>query len=129
MLTWRPEGNNDYKHENSAIYDAYGNFKYGATGASYGLTKGQVVARGDAEALARHHAHGNPINRADIEAGHETISRLGREGVGMLVSLEGRPEVKPFRITTVTEAGCTAAFSSMEDALNCAKILGIEIEN
>ena len=59
----------------------------------------------------------------------ETISRLGREGVELLISLEGHPELKPFRITTVTEAGCTAAFSSMEDAFNCAKILGIKIKD
>jgi len=78
-VTWRPKGDNDYKNtEYGAIYDAYGNFEYGATGAANGLTKGQVVAGGDAEALVRHRAHNNPINRADIEAGHDAVSHGGK---------------------------------------------------
>jgi hypothetical protein len=78
--TWRPKGDNDYKNKDStsAIYDAYGNFEYGATGAAYGFTKGQVVAGGDAAALVQHHALNNPINRADIEAGHDAVSQGGK---------------------------------------------------
>jgi len=78
--TWRPGGANDYKKKDptTAIYDAYGNFEYGATGAANGFTKGQVVAGGDAVALVRHGAHNNPINRADIEAGHDAVSQGGK---------------------------------------------------
>jgi len=59
----------------------------------------------------------------------ETIARLGREGVEILVSLERHPELKPFKIEKVTDAGCLAKFSSMDDALGYSKILGIKLGN
>jgi len=59
----------------------------------------------------------------------ETIERLGRDGVEMLVSLEGHPELNPFRIVHLADGGNPLAeFSSMEDALNYAKILDIKLQ-
>ncbi len=57
----------------------------------------------------------------------ETISRLREQGVEMLVSLEGHPELNPFRIANVTGFGnYLAEFSSKDDALACARIFGIK---
>jgi len=77
-VTWRPEGDNDYKKRNSAIYDAYGNFEYGATGAAYGFSRAEIVGAGEGDARLLHHAPNNPINRADIEAGHDAVSHGGK---------------------------------------------------
>ena len=58
----------------------------------------------------------------------ETIARLASQGVEMLVSIEGHPELKPFRIVGLTDLGdCLAEFSSRDDALLCAKILEIKV--
>ena len=78
-VTWRPGGDNDYKKTKyGAIYDAYGNFEYGATGAAYGFSKSDIVGAGEGDARLRHHAPNNPINRADIEAGHDAVSHGGK---------------------------------------------------
>ena len=79
-VTWRPKGDNDYKnkYKNGAIYDAYGNFEYGATGAAYGFSRAEIVGAGEGDARLRHHAPNNPINRADIEAGHDAVSHGGK---------------------------------------------------
>ena len=59
----------------------------------------------------------------------ETIARLGRHGVEMLVSIEGHPELKPFRIVNVNDMGeAVAEFSSANEALYCAKVLDIELK-
>ena len=59
----------------------------------------------------------------------ETIMRLGYQGVQMLISVEGHPELKPFRIVGPTDSGdYLAEFSSRDDALQCAKILYIKIK-
>ncbi len=59
----------------------------------------------------------------------ETIERLGSQGVEMSVSLEGHPEVKPFRIVGLTDLGdCLAEYSSRDDALHCAKVLEIKVK-
>jgi len=76
--TWKPGGPNDYKKRFGAIYDAYGNFEYGATGAAYGFTKAEIEGGGEMAAFYQHHAFNNPINRADIGAGHSVISGGGK---------------------------------------------------
>ena len=79
-VTWRPGGANDYKKKDptTAIYDAYGNFEYGATGAAYGFSRAEIVGAGEGDARLLHHAPNNPINRADIEAGHDAVSHGGK---------------------------------------------------
>lgn len=77
--TWMPHGDNDYKEaEKGAIYDAYGNFEYGAAGAAYGFPKAEIIAAGEGAALFQHGELNNPINRADIEAGHDAVSQGGK---------------------------------------------------
>ena len=80
--TWRPYGPNDYKNQNlptSAIYDAYGNFEYGATGAAAGINSDLLVGMGD----LLHPFQGfqnNPINTYDIQSGYYAISSGGTLG-------------------------------------------------
>jgi RHS repeat-associated protein len=69
---WWPGGPNDYKLQN-AMYDAYGNFAYGATGAAAGYSCNTLT--GVADAL--HRGHNNPINTRDITLGYSAISRGG----------------------------------------------------
>jgi hypothetical protein len=63
---------NDYKRT-SPIYDAFGNFEYGATGAAAGFAYStlQTVA----ELL--HWNHNDPINHDDIKSGYDAISKGG----------------------------------------------------
>jgi hypothetical protein len=75
---WKPGGPNDYKKKINPIYDSYGNFEYGAAGAAYGFTRGDITGMGEIAALYRHHALNNPINRADIAAGYDVISGGGK---------------------------------------------------
>ncbi len=66
--TWRPGGPNDYKLI-SPIYDAYGNFEYGATGAAAGFSCTTLQAAGD----VLHGGQNNPINTKDIQAGCSAV--------------------------------------------------------
>jgi hypothetical protein len=64
-LTWRPAslgGQYDYKTKVSPVYDAYGNFEYGATGQ---FPDGTLTTMGD----ILHGGTKNPINTQDIQSG------------------------------------------------------------
>jgi RHS repeat-associated protein len=67
--TWRERGPNDYKRI-SPIYDAYGNFEYGATGEAAGFSIGLLQFA----ANAFHGGTNNPINTADIQSGFSAIA-------------------------------------------------------
>jgi hypothetical protein len=78
--TWKPGGPNDYKSANppsSSIYDAYGNFEYGATGASTGYFNVELQAVGNATSLAIHGTLNNPINVQDIQSGANAVNQGG----------------------------------------------------
>jgi hypothetical protein len=65
---------NDYKKVYGAIYDAYGNFEFGATGAAayFGLPALQAAAD------YLHGGTNDPINRTDIVSGYDAIEKGGR---------------------------------------------------
>lgn len=67
---WRPGGSNDYKLRNS-MYDAYGNFAYGATGATTGYSCSVLTGVGD----LLHKGSNNPINTLDISQGFNAINK------------------------------------------------------
>jgi hypothetical protein len=69
---WRPGGPNDYKLQNP-MYDAYGNFTYGATGEAAGYSCKTLTGMGD----LLHHGNNNPINTTDITSGYNAISNGG----------------------------------------------------
>jgi RHS repeat-associated protein len=69
---WRPGGPNDYKLTNP-MYDAFGNFEYGATGEAAGYSCPTLTGVGD----ALHHGTNNPINTADIISGFNAIANEG----------------------------------------------------
>jgi hypothetical protein len=71
--TWRPNGPNDYK-QTSPMYDAYGNYEYGATGAAAGFSDGLLQGMGDLIKMGKN----NPINRSDIQSGFDAISNGGK---------------------------------------------------
>jgi hypothetical protein len=73
---WRPGGPNDYKLKN-AMYDAYGNFAYGATGAAAGYSCGDLTGMGD----LLHGGSNNPINTSDIVSGFNAINNGGNLSV------------------------------------------------
>lgn len=72
-IYWRPGGPHDYKIIDP-MFDAYGNFKFGATGAAAGFSCQTLTGLGDAV----HHGHNNPINTKDIESGFNAINNGGR---------------------------------------------------
>ena len=71
IIGFQPPGDN-YKRT-SPIYDAFGNFAYGATGAAAGFEYStlQTVA----ELL--HRNHNDPINHQDIKSGFDAIEGGG----------------------------------------------------
>jgi RHS repeat-associated protein len=80
--TWRPDGPNDYKNAQppqTSIYDAYGNFEYGATGqASGNFIDGSVLTTmGDIS----HGGTNNPVNTQDIQSGVNTVKNGGTVSV------------------------------------------------
>jgi hypothetical protein len=77
---WRPGGENDYKVTISPIYDAFGNFEYGATGAGRGMLYSTLQA-GGAIGHWKQWFHNNPINTADIKSGFDAISSGGKLSV------------------------------------------------
>jgi hypothetical protein len=69
------------------------------------------------------------LTPVDYQVQAETISRLGGQGTEMLVSVKGHPELKPFRIVSLTNSGdCLAEFSSIDDAVRYAGFLDIKIK-
>jgi RHS repeat-associated protein len=79
---WRPGGDNDYKKHN-ALWDAFGNFEYGATGAAAGFTLKQLEDAGDdlhpnfSGGLLHPKFQNNSINKADIKSGFDAIKNGG----------------------------------------------------
>ncbi len=73
--TWQQNGPNDYKRRNP-MYDAYGNFEYGATGASAGYPA--WLLQGAATAPKTFTPGGqNSQNTADIQSGYNAIANGG----------------------------------------------------
>lgn len=73
--TWRQGGPNDYKLRNP-MWDAYGNFEYGATGAAAGYSSDTLTFIGD----ITHPGNGfknYPQNTRDILSGFGAISSGG----------------------------------------------------
>jgi RHS repeat-associated protein len=70
---WSDPANN-YKKVYGAIYDAYGNFEFGATGAAafFGLPALEAAAD------YLHGGANDPINRTDIASGYEAIEKDGK---------------------------------------------------
>jgi RHS repeat-associated protein len=75
---WRPNGPHDYKNDKSlagpAIYDAFGNFEFGATGEAAGFHLETLQLAGDWV----HRGINNPINQADIKSGFDAIQKNGK---------------------------------------------------
>jgi len=70
---WSDPANN-YKKVYGAIYDAYGNFEFGATGAAafFGLPSLEAAAD------YLHGGMNDPINRTDIASGYNVIEKTGK---------------------------------------------------
>jgi len=58
------------------LYDAFGNFEYGATGAAAGFPNAILQDAAD----AFHGGHNDPINTRDIQAGFDAMSNGGTLG-------------------------------------------------
>ncbi len=73
-----PTGTNDFKQPskggpNAAIYDAYGNFLYGASGTAAGIPASLLQGIGH----AFHGGQNNPVNVYDIQLGIDAINTGG----------------------------------------------------
>ena len=73
---WRPGGPNDYKLI-SPIYDAFGNFEFGATGAAAGFSYSTLQTFADGLAEGLHGNRNDPINHNDIKSGYDAIAKGG----------------------------------------------------
>lgn len=104
---WWPKGSNDYKTQN-AMYDAYGNFAYGATAAAgYSLSVLQFAAE------APKKFNNNPINTVDINSGFNAINNGGT-----LTTIEFTPpSVTP---NIPTDFGVTNPNSGWSDSSSAA---------
>jgi len=75
FLTWArfaafwSASENNYKVFDGAIYDAFGNFEYGATGAAAGFGLDDLLRAGQ----VLHGGTNNPINETDITSGFDAI--------------------------------------------------------
>jgi RHS repeat-associated protein len=67
-IYWRPGGPNDYKLQNP-MYDAFGNFEYGGTGESLGISYDILQFMGN----VIHGGTNNSINYNDIFSGFQAI--------------------------------------------------------
>ena len=76
-LFWLPYGPNDYKYWIGPMYDAFGNFEYGATGEAAGFS--DTMLQGAADFV--HGGQNNLININDIQAGFGAISNGGKLGI------------------------------------------------
>ncbi len=65
---WRPNGPNDYK-KISPMYDAFGNFEYGATGSAAGYSSHDLQGAGN----MLHNGNNNPVNKNDIQSGSDAL--------------------------------------------------------
>ena len=80
-ITWLPYKKNDYKNidypnHTASMYDAYGNFMYGATGSSFGYDSSTLTNMG--ERVHEIFGHSNsPINTTDIQSGYNAIHNGG----------------------------------------------------
>jgi uncharacterized protein RhaS with RHS repeats len=70
---WSDKKHN-YKVEYGAMYDAYGNFMFGATGASAGYWISTLQEAGE----YLHGLNNNPINVQDIQSGYSAIANGGQ---------------------------------------------------
>jgi hypothetical protein len=77
-LYWRPFGSNDYKNVPGLgpMYDAFGNFEYGATGEARGYSLSTLTGMGD----LLHGGSNYPINTSDITSGYNAIAAGGTLG-------------------------------------------------
>jgi hypothetical protein len=66
---WVPSGPNDYKRKYGPIYDAFGNFEYGATGAAAGFGLDTLLWA----ASAIKSTPQSPINETDITSGFDAV--------------------------------------------------------
>ena len=73
---WAPGGAHDYKVTINPMYDAYGNFQYGATGNAAGYSIGVLQFAGDALKNFKN----DPINKTDINSGFNAINNGGTLG-------------------------------------------------
>ena len=71
-IFWWPSGAHDYKQQN-AMYDAFGNFEYGATGTANGIPASTL--QGMANFI--HGGKNYPINTMDIQSGIWAITNGG----------------------------------------------------
>jgi len=72
-ITWALPSNN-FKVADGPIYDAYGNFEYGATGQASGqFIDGTMTGMGD----VLHLGTNNPINTQDIQSGVNAVANGG----------------------------------------------------
>ena len=70
-----------------------------------------------------------PLTPVKYQCQAETICRLLTDGVEMSVSIEGHPELKPFRIVNrKDQEDPVAEFSSADEARYCAKVLDIKLK-
>jgi hypothetical protein len=76
VYAYRPGGPLDYKNINP-MYDALGNFLFGAAGAKHGSSCGTMTGIGD---LA-HGGANNPINTGDIQSGFNALAYGGQLSV------------------------------------------------
>jgi hypothetical protein len=74
---WIPYGPNDYKIWRGPMFDAFGNFEYGATGEAAGFTDTMLQ---DAAILV-HGGQNDLININDIQAGFDAINNGGKLGI------------------------------------------------
>jgi hypothetical protein len=73
-ITFRPGGPNDYKQgPGHAVFDAYGNFAFGAAGTAGGFSAAHLQGGANAVKLG----HNDPVNTMDIQSGIRAISRGG----------------------------------------------------
>jgi hypothetical protein len=70
---WADPAHN-YKVVNGPMYDAYGNFEFGATGSAAGFPL--LIIQGAADYL--HNWNNNPINTNDINSGFNAIAAGGK---------------------------------------------------
>jgi hypothetical protein len=73
---WWPHGSNDFKDSN-LIYDAYGNFMFGATGRAAGISGEDLQDAGQIISQLKWHTPNNPVNVQDIQSGINMYDKGG----------------------------------------------------
>jgi len=74
--TWGATPSNDFKRTMppKSLFDAYGNFEYGATGAAKGFTRELIVKAPQFLKLGQN----DPVNQADLQSGYDAIQAGGQ---------------------------------------------------